>query len=146
MPADGRPFVLHLLFVVAVVGVLASTLWAWFWAGFYLDAGPLPRPLRVDEAVATGLGAGLLLAGGIPMRLLRVPRWIVVMVAGLVALLASACALEILAAMDAPLRHTGDDAWTVTVSQFCYAPTTWPMLLFVVVTPVVTARSRRARR
>lgn len=146
MPVDGRRLVLHLLFLVAVAGVLASTLWAFFWAGFTLDPGPLPRRLRMDEALAVGLGAGLLVASALPMRLLGTPRWIVVLVAVLVALLGLVGVLELLAAPGAPRGHRADDAWTVTVQQFGYAPTTWPMVLFVVATPVVTGWSRRARR
>jgi hypothetical protein len=146
MSVDGRRFVLLSLFFLAVLGVAASSLWAWFWAGFSLDPDPLSHQQHLDQALAVGLGAGVLTLGALPMGLLRTPWWLVLVVAGLLALLGLVGAHELVVAADAPVRPRADDAWTLTVQQFCYAPTTWPMLLFVLVTPAVRARSLLARR
>ncbi|WP_151083427.1 hypothetical protein [Nocardioides cynanchi] len=146
MPTDGRRFVLLSLFVLAVVGVLASTLWAWFWAGFDLDTRPLARQEHLDQALAAALGAGLLALSAIPMRLLRVPHEIVVLVSLVVALLGVVATLQVIGAADAPRRSVDDSGWALTAQQFWIAPTGWPMALFVVLTPLVRTRAFRARR
>ena len=146
MSVDGRRFVLVSLLLLAVCGVVASTRWAWFWAGVSLDNRPLPRQQHLDEALASALGAGLLLLAAVPMRLLRVPLWLTVLVAVIVSCLGAATVVELLSAADAPVRHAEDSGWTLTVQQFCIAPTTWPMLLFVVGAPLLRGRSRPGPR
>jgi hypothetical protein len=145
MPINGRRFVLHALAILAIVGVVLSTAWVVFWAGFTFDpAGPSPKMMR-QEALASAIGCALLLATVIPLRLARLRPWVVVVdavLAGLLGLLA-----VVLVNTNAHGTDVDDgNPWTWVVWMFLIAPTTWPVLALLLATPLLRGRSRRAPR
>ncbi len=145
MSADGRRFVLHALALLAILGVVLSTVWVVFWASFTLDsAGPSPTMVR-QEALAAAIGCLLLVAAVIPLRLARMGPWLLavdVVLAGLLGLLA-----VVLVNTHAHGTDVDDgNPWTWVCWMFLVAPTTWPVLALLLATPLLRGRSRRAPR
>jgi hypothetical protein len=145
MSVDGRRFVLHALALLAILGVVLSTVWAVFWASFTLDsAGPSPTMVR-QEALAAAIGCLLLVVALIPLRLARLMRWLVtadVVLASLLGLLA-------LAFVNTHAHGTDVDdgnPWTWVFWMFLVTPTTWPLLALLLATPLLRGRSRPGPR
>ena len=145
MPTNGRRFVLHALVLLAILGVVLSTGWVVFWAGFTLDSeGPGQTMVR-QEAFAAAIGCTLLVANVTVLRALWIARWLVVADAALAGLLALVAVL--LGTTDAHGPDLGDaNPWTWVGWMFLVAPTTWPVLGLLLATPWVRGRSRRAPR
>ncbi len=145
MPTDGRRVVLHALALVALVGVVLSTAWVVFWAGFTLDSeGPSPAMVR-QEALAATIGCALLVVAAVPLRAARLSTWLVVVdavLAGLLGLLAL-----VLAGTDAHGQDVDSgNPWTWVVWMFLVVPTTWPVPGLVLATPLLRGPSRPAPR
>ena len=145
MPTDGRRFVLHALALLAVLGVVLSTGWVVFWAGFTLDSeGPSQTMVR-QEAFAAAIGCALLTAAVLPLRLARMKPWLIVVdvaLAGLLGLLAVVLARTTTHGQDVDAGNP----WTWVLWMFLVAPTTWPALALLLATPFLRGRSRRAPR
>jgi hypothetical protein len=145
MPTDGRRFVLHALVVLAILGVVLSTVWVVFWASFTLDSTGPSRTMVRQEALATTIGCALLIAALIPMRVAGLMRWVVVMdvvLAGLLGLLAA-----VLVNTNSPGTDVDDgNPWTWVFWMFLVTPTTWPVLALLVTTPWLRGRSRPGPR
>jgi hypothetical protein len=145
MTTDGRRFVFHSLALLAFLGVVLTTGWVVFWAGFTLEtSGPGPAMVR-HEALAAAIGCGLLVAAAAPLRVAHAEGWLVVLNAGLAVLLA-ALALWLVATPALGQDVNDDTSWRWVVWMFAVTPTTWPVVLLVLSTPLLRGRSRRVPR
>jgi hypothetical protein len=145
MHIDGRRFVVHALLVLALLGVLASTAWVTFWAGFTLDVeGPGPVAVR-QEALSFGIGSCLLVLTAGAHRLLGTNRWLVavdLVLAGLLGLVAVWC----VATPGHGTDYVDGNPWTWVIWMWAVTPTTWPAFAVLATALVVRGRSRLGRR
>jgi hypothetical protein len=144
MPFDGRRFVLHAVSLLASVGVLASTLWVTFLAAFTLDQDGMGPVQNRQAALSVAIGCGLLVCMTVALRFLGAARWLIV-VNGIIA-----AALGLLAFAIASTPARGEDyvdvnPWTWVIGMWAITPTTWPVLLVLLVASV-RGGSRLARR
>lgn len=145
MTHNGHRFLTISGLVLAQVGLVASALAVWFFAGLTFFGEPLHRDSYVHMALGFGLAAVLLLLILVPANLLRAGVAVQV-VSALLALLCGAGVLLALQEAATASRANGGEEWWWAPEFFTILPTTWPALLLLLATPWLRGRSSRSPR
>ena len=138
---DGRRFLVHAAFVVALLGVVVSAAANWFVAGMVFFNDQVTDDDHRSMALGFAVAAGLLVLALLPAAALRLHPvvWILaVLLAAGCAVVAQSLAGEIAAAPPAEYP----EPWSA-LQVMAWLPTSWPLFGLLLVTPVLVTKRYR---
>lgn len=144
MTVDGRRYLTSFVLTFALLGVPVSAVINWLLAGLALFGEMATADDYRTMTLGFALASGLLLLGLLPVWALRSPTW----VWALTVLLAGSCGVVALGisemiAEQVPAEYP--EPWAA-VQVMGWVPTTWPLLVLIVLTPWLRGRSSRSPR
>ncbi len=134
MTTDGSRFLIHAGLLIAMLGVVATSLFIWFFAGLTFFGEPLTRTSYVQMAIGFGVGATLLVLVLVPAGSLGAAAWLRFTAVSLAALCFLAAVLAAVTAGTTPAGDSGE-GWWWPVEIYTWSPATWVVVLLVGATP-----------